>query len=186
MKKVIVIHGWEGTPNSDWFQWLKKELKKHNIQVEIPEMPETEAPKIESWVSLIKEKIKTADKDIILIGHSIGCQTILRAIEQSPETTQIEKIILVAGWFTLQGMETEEEEAIAQPWLETPINLDKVKKRVKKIVAIFSDNDPFVSLENVKVFKEKLGAEIIIQPGQEHFNNKTALIVLKKVLETGK
>ena len=59
--KVIAVHGWGGSPNANWFPWLKKELEKQNINVDVPAMPETEAPKIEVWVPLIKEKI-TADK----------------------------------------------------------------------------------------------------------------------------
>ena len=27
MKKVFIIHGWEGYPEEGWFPWLKKELE---------------------------------------------------------------------------------------------------------------------------------------------------------------
>ena len=27
MKRVYIIHGWEGYPEEGWFPWLKKELE---------------------------------------------------------------------------------------------------------------------------------------------------------------
>ncbi len=56
-------------------------------------------------------------------------------------------------------------------WEGNSQNYNKVKKSSKKITAIFSDNDHYVSLSNAKVFKEKLGAKIIIKENEEHFND---------------
>ncbi|MBU4141279.1 hypothetical protein KKE99_00155, partial [Patescibacteria group bacterium] len=27
-KRIFIIHGWEGAPESNWFPWLKKQLEK--------------------------------------------------------------------------------------------------------------------------------------------------------------
>ena len=75
--KAYLIHGWEGYPENCWFPWLKKQLEEKNYKVEVPEMPDTDHPKIESWVNKLKE-IVIPDEETILIGHSIGCQAILR------------------------------------------------------------------------------------------------------------
>jgi predicted alpha/beta hydrolase family esterase len=32
MKRVIIIHGWEASPESNWFPWLKNELEKKGIR----------------------------------------------------------------------------------------------------------------------------------------------------------
>jgi len=183
VKKVIVVHRWDGSPSADWYPWLKEEVEKKNIQVFIPEIPDPSKPKIEKWVSFLKKEIKDIDEETFFVGHSIGCQTIMRYLETVEEKTKIGGVLFVAGFFTLNKLETEEEKTIAKPWLERPINTEKVKKRVKQIRAIFSDNDPFVPVSNAKQFQEKLGAKTLIEKKQGHFNDDTAPIVLKILLE---
>ena len=149
-------------------------------------MPDPAHPKIEEWVGKLKQEVKNPDEHTYFIGHSIGCQAILRYLETLPEKTKVGGVFCVAGWFMLQGLETAEEETIAQPWLERPINSESIRKKVRQITAMFSDNDPFVSVANAKRFEEMLGAKTIIAERQGHFNEKTAPLVLKIALEMTK
>jgi predicted alpha/beta hydrolase family esterase len=49
--------------------------------------------------------------------------------------------------------------------------LEKIKDRSKNgFVAIHSDDDPYVDLKYADVFKEKLGAEVIIKHNAKHFS----------------
>ena len=74
--------------------------------------------------------------------------------------------------------------------METPLDLNKVKSHLPKNVAIFSDNDPFVPLDNQDDFRDKLGSEIIIQHNMKHFSGSEGVtelpVVLKKILELAK
>ena len=38
MKRVFIIHGWGGNPETEWIPWTKKQLEKKGFQVEVPEM----------------------------------------------------------------------------------------------------------------------------------------------------
>lgn len=170
-KRVIIVHGWGGSPESDWMPWAKKELESKGYKVIVPAMPDTDYPKIEKWSPYLAEIISTSREDDILIGHSIGCQTILRYLESLPKNQKVDKVIMVAGFTTLKNL-TEEEIPIAKPWLEAPIDFAKVKQHANSFTAIFSDNDPVVPLEkNKKIFEEKLGAQIFIEHNKGHFNN---------------
>ena len=186
MKKVYLIHGWGGSDSSEgWFGWLKTELKKRDIEIIGFNMPNTDYPKIEEWVGYLKNNVKNIDKETYFIGHSIGCQTILRFLEELPEDVMVGGCIFIAGWFDLieTGDEAEEEKEIARPWVETPIDFEKVKKHTNDFLAIFSDNDPFVQVSESKVFKEKLGAEIIIKNKEEHFNQTQEIPEIIEFLE---
>src|SRR3989344_8188293 len=127
MKRLFIIHGWGGSPDEELHKYLKKELSKENFEVYFPEMPNTEEPKINEWVSHLKKTVQTPDKSTYFLGHSIGCQAILRYIESLPENTKVGGAIFLAGWFNLKNLESSEEE-IAKPWLETPINCKKILK----------------------------------------------------------
>jgi len=167
MKKVYLIHGWGGTGEGGWFDWLKSELEG-KADVVAFDMPDTENPKIEKWVGFLEKNVKP-DKETWFVGHSIGCQTIMRYLEKLPEGKKVGGCIFVAGWFNLKGLEKNEID-IAKPWLETRINFNKVKKHCNKFLALFSDNDPVVPLSDSKIFKEKLGAKVIVKHNEEHFN----------------
>lgn len=184
-KTVFIIHGWGGNPEEGWFPWLKKELEKKEFHVEVPLMPETDNPKIDTWVSFLRNTIKNPGKETYLIGHSIGCQAILRYLQEI--NVKIGGAVFVAGWLTLKGLETDEEWEIAKPWIETPIDFGKAKNTMAKCAAIFSDNDPFVPFDNSVIFKEKLGAKIIIEKQKGHFsgsdNVKKLPSALKELLE---
>ena len=172
MKKLYLIHGWGGTPSSEgWFGWLIKECEKRNIEIEIPAMPNTDEPKIEEWVGKLKEVVET-NNETYFVGHSIGAQAILRFLETLPEEKKIAGAAFVAGWFNLkeEGYESPEEKAIAKPWLETPINYNKIKSHTNNFLAIFSDNDPYVPITDAELFKQKLNTKTITKHNEEHFN----------------
>src|SRR3989344_8692940 len=184
MKRVFIIHGWEGFPEEGWFPWLKKELEAKGFMVQVPAMPNTAEPKIESWVPFLQELIGTPDEDTYLVGHSIGCQTVIRYLSSLREDIKLGGVVLVAGWLLrLIGDMSEDEIKIARPWIETPIDLENVKNHTKSIVAVFSDNDEFVSLDNIDVFKEKLGARTILEHDKGHFSQETGIKELPLVLE---
>ena len=184
MKKAYIIHGWGGYPNECWFPWLKQKLEKQGFKVSVPKMPNTDEPKIEVWVPFLKNLVKTPDEETYLIGHSIGCQTILRYLESLPENTKINKAVLVAGFVHLTEKVTknQEEKDIAKPWLETPINFKKINSHVNKITAIFSNNDPYVPLSDSKIFKEKLNAEIIVLNNKGHIGREDNVKELPEAL----
>ncbi len=172
-KRIYIIHGWDATPASDWLPWLKKELEKLSYLVIVPAMPDTSAPDIDKWVGCLNNELRDPDEEVFLVGHSIGCQTIMRYLEILPKPMKIGGVLFVAPWFNLTNLEDAESEAIAKPWLTTPIDTNKVKNTARKFTAIFSDNDPWVPLENKELFEQKLGAKIIVQNNAGHFSSDT-------------
>ena len=183
MKKVVfIIHGWEGYPEEGWFLWLKKELESRDYQVKVPSMPKPETPKIKAWTSFLQQQAPKPDQNTYFVGHSIGCQTIMRYLELLPGKTKVGGVVFVAGFFDLVGLTKKEIETI-RPWLESPIDTQKVKQRTKKISAIFSTNDLWVPLSQAEVFKNRLKAKIIIERDKGHFSGEDKVIKLPSVLE---
>lgn len=187
-KRVFIVHGWDGYPEEGWFPWLKKELKMKGFEVQVPQLPDAGNPRIENWVPKLAEIVGAADENTYFVGHSMGCQTIARYLETLPESVKVGGAIFVAGFFKrLTGLENQSEENIKKHWLDTPISLTKVRIHLPKSVAIFSDNDPFVPIDNQDDFRDKFGSEIIIKGKMKHFSGETGTtelpIVLEKILE---
>lgn len=183
-KRVIIVHGWGGTPQENWFPWLRKELESKGFEVIAPQLPDPENPRIFNWIPKLAEVVGRSDENTFFVGHSMGCQTIARYLEALPENKKVGGAIFVAGFFKrLTGIEDGEKE-IEKHWLDSPIDFKKVKSHLSKSVAIFSDNDPYVPLDNQNDFKDKLGSEIIIERNMGHFNKSNGVTELPIALES--
>jgi predicted alpha/beta hydrolase family esterase len=206
-KRVFIIHGWGGSPQEGWFPWLSAELEKRGFAVQTPEMPDTDNPKIEAWISCLQRIVGKCDENTFFVGHSIGCQAVMRYLEKLSESekaggpariamparmTHVSVsggrnvaggAVFVAPWLVLSGLEDDEERFTSSPWITTPIDFGKVKARVEKIICIFSDDDPYVPLENIELFSGNLGAETIVEKNKKHFSGEDGFSELPVVLE---
>lgn len=184
-KRVFIIHGWDGYPGEGWFPWLKNELEKRGFVVFVPQMPKADEPRINNWVPALREVVGTPDENTYFVGHSMGCQTIARYLEGLEEGVKIGGAVFVAGFFKrLSNLEDDDTvRSVANEWLETALDLVKVKSHINKNVAIFSDNDPFVPLDNQEEYRDILGARIMVEQGKGHFSGNTGTTELPSALE---
>jgi predicted alpha/beta hydrolase family esterase len=134
-------------------------------------MPDSDNPKIEEWVGYLEKKIflNEIDENSFFIGHSLGCQTILRFLEKLPKSKKIGGCVFVAGFLNLINLSPDELE-IAHPWITSKINFERVLEHCNNFLSIFSTNDPYISLEESKKFKKNLNSKIIIKKNLGHFN----------------
>ena len=185
-KRVFIIHRWDGKPTSDWYPWLKKELEAKGLEVIVPEMPNAEEPKIEDWVNHLKSIVGIADENTYFVGHSIGCQTIMRYLETLDEIVKVGGALFVAGWFCMKNLESEEVTEIAKPWLETPIDLKKVKNSLNYLTVILSKNDPYNCVkENKEKFEKELNADrVIVLKNEGHFTEDDGITELPSALNS--
>jgi hypothetical protein len=181
MKRVFIVHGWGGYPEEGWFPWLKTELEKEGFAVQVPAMPHTDEPTITDWVAHLASVVGTPDADTYFVGHSIGCQTILRYL--AGINVPVGGTVCVAGFFELDNL-ADEDHRIARPWLDTPIDLAAIRRNCPRITAILSDDDPEVTLESSRAaFSEKLDARIIVEHAKGHFSASNDITELPSALQ---
>lgn len=182
MNKIYVVHCWEGTKDDGWYPWLDKKISDNENKVFRFNMPDTANPKIDSWVSELDKQVNQLDEHTFFVGHSIGCQTIMRYLEMK-DTKKIGGILFVAPWLDLlpEAVSDEESYNTAIPWLSTPINFKKIKSIAPKITCIFSDDDYFVSLAQEKKFKELLGAKTLIVKEKGHISAEDGIEELEDI-----
>ncbi|MBU4030828.1 alpha/beta hydrolase [Patescibacteria group bacterium] len=163
-KRVIIVHCWDGYPEYCWYPYVKRELEKEGFEVQVPAFPETGEPKLDKWLSVLEQKIGVPDENLYLVGHSVGCITILRYLEGLSHSQRIGGVILVAGFVDDLGFKE------LKNFFRTDVLLDEIKNKSNHFVAIHSDDDPYVSLKYGDIFKEKLGAKLIIKHKAKHFS----------------
>ena len=151
-----------------------------DFHVEVPPMPTPESPNMETWVPFLSKVIGKPDTDTILIGHSIGCITILRYLETLEKGERIGGAVLVAGFTDNLGYKE------IQNFFQKPIDWDKIKQHCTKFVAIHSTNDPYVKLHHGDIFKEELKAKLIIEQEKGHMGGSDDMKELPSVIESVK
>ncbi len=135
-------------------------------------MPDTNHPRISEWVQYLARQIGKPDQDTFLVGHSMGCQAILRHLGTTDG--RIGGILLIAGFVSIRkGAITDGNDIeMMDPWVKTAIDWQKARSNAGSSVLVLSDNDPYIDVSDADVFREKLGARIIIIPNAGHFTAK--------------
>lgn len=165
MKRVIIIHCWGGSPDYAWYPWAKTELEKKGYAVQVPQMPDTDEPKLSTWLPYLQEIIGKPDGELVLIGHSLGTVAIMRYLETLQGDEQIGKVVLVAGFTDQLGFKELEN------FFETRLDFAKIKGKSRHgFTAIQSDNDPYISAQYGNRLREELGAKIIIKHQAGHMS----------------
>lgn len=177
-KRLFIVHGWMGSAAEPLMVWLGGEGRRLGFETTVVEMPNPTVPTIDAWVKRLDEVVMYPDENTYFVGHSIGFQTILRYI-QSADSLKTGSILGIAPWFTLTGIDDPTDKDIVRPWLDNPIDFQKIKRVVPSVTAIFSDNDPFVPIaENTELFKKNLNATCITESGKGHFEEKDGVVDL--------
>jgi uncharacterized protein len=168
MKHVVIVHGWKGKPDSNWKPWLKKELDTlGDYKVDLPSMPDSHHPVASAWVEKLAEVVGAPGIDTYLVGHSLGCITILRYLETLQKGEHIGGVILVAGF----GQVFDSYHGQHDSFFDHELDWKKIRTHCRQFVAIHSDNDSSIKLNQMELFKHELGAKGIVESGLGHFGS---------------
>ncbi len=169
--KVYIVPRWSGNAHSDWYDWLGEQIQsKHGLDCTVLAMPNWDHPKVEEATEFLHQNVGQPDASTILIGHSVGCQAILRFLEAAIATdasTKVGGLLLVAGWF-----EVDEVWDDVLPWIENEsLNYPALRQAIGYTKVILSDNDPFTSdyARNAELWKTRLDATVHTIPPKSAF-----------------
>jgi predicted alpha/beta hydrolase family esterase len=184
-RALVIVPRWAGRPDTDFYSWLEAQLReaapRHGLSsVRALDMPNPAQPTIDAWVGALAAAVGPAPApSTVLMGHSVGCQTVLRYLATLPPGHTLEGALLVAGWW-----EVDKPWESIVPWIETPVDLTRVRAAARKLVVLLSDNDPFTAdhVRNRRLWEERLGATVVLAPGARHFNNPREPAVLEALL----
>ena len=187
MKRLFIIHGWGGSSKEPMIAWLGKVGREIGFETAVLDMPNPAVPTIDAWTKHLEDNVYYVDQDTYFIGHSIGCQAILRYLEMN-KGSALGGAMLIAPWKQLTGINQQENQDIARPWTDRPIDFSAIRSMNGKFVTIFSDNDKFVPLEvNKEIFEKGLNpVKIIVEQNKGHFSEEDGVVdlpVVKEILE---
>ena len=162
-KNVFIFHGIYGSPDENWFPWLKSELEAKGCVVHIPHFPTHENLKPEDWWKAFEPYEKHLDDDSILIGHSLGCAFALKVIEKHP---------VKAGFFVAPafGKTQNEFTPMMAPIADQEFNWEMIRSHCPQSVIFHADNDPYLPKEKAEELAHQLHSQVTWISSAGHFN----------------
>ena len=180
MKNVFIIHGTEGYPEENWFQWLKEKLEKEGYEVFVPHFPSPPKipAKIAEWFEVLDKYQKHINRDTVLIGHSLGGTFTLRTLEKLKKPVEAAVFIgTPIGVHPILNYERDENfSGFVFDW-------ETIRKNAKQFLVFQSDDDPYVSLGNGEELAQNLGVELTFVPNAGHFNSNAGYTEFELLLE---
>jgi predicted alpha/beta hydrolase family esterase len=179
ISRYIIVHGTKGSPDGNWFPWLRAKLCERGAEVTVPQMPTPEGQTLDNWLNSFAQQVGEVDKACCIIGHSIGASFLLRHLERSQ--TPIGASIFVAGLLGQIGI--PEYDNLNQTFVSGEYNWEIIKRNAGSIVCMMGDNDPYVPLSQPTEMAQRLGVEPCIIVGGGHLNAECGYSEFPELLE---
>ncbi len=179
---AVLVHGWRGWPENAWFPWLRMQLEARGWTVIVPALPNPMVPERTAWVAAVEMAIQSVidggvpASKITLVGHSLGCLTILRALERH-EGKPFANVVLVSGFgrnFGAFGL---------GPWFDHPLKFDLIRATSKRWGVLHGEGDVIVPVQEGKWLADQLGVPVTRTEWPGHFMHEEGVTQLPEVLD---
>lgn len=176
-RNVLIFHGTGGSPEINWFPWLKNELEKRDCQVFVPRFPTPNGQSLNSWLKVLNDYQQYINSDTILIGHSLGGLFLTRIMERLENP--VFAAFFVSASIGVKPIKFYESDRI---FSDFDFDWEKIKSNAKNFFVYHSDNDPYVCLGNGEELAKKLGVELSFIPQAGHLNSESGYTKFDKLL----
>ena len=164
MKNAIILHGTLGSPDGNWFKWLKNEIEKRGLQAWLPQLPHADQPSLADWYAFIQKECPfVINEDTLIVGHSSGA--ILALIIAQNNKEKIGAIVDVSV-FHDNSLQWEPNNKL----FDIEFNWQAIRQSTNKLLFVHSDDDPYIPLNQAQFVADNCGAELMLIPAQGHFN----------------
>jgi predicted alpha/beta hydrolase family esterase len=178
-RNVLIFHGTAGSPEENWFPWLKEKLEKKGCCVVIPRFPTPEGESLHSWLEVLKKHKDMIGDNTTIVGHSKGGLFTLRVLEQLD--IRIDATFLVSAPIGIKPILYYKEDAAFSPGFN--FDWKTIKNNSKKFTVYHSDTDPYVCLDNGKELAKILNVELQFIPQAGHLNAESGYVKFDKLLK---
>ena len=187
-QKVLIIHGFEGSSDSNWYPWFKKELETYGFDVIIPDMPSPDHPKLKEWLDELIRITKDFDENDIIIGHSLGGKAALHLAEK----LKTNSVYLVApvtcmrlDWPFYKKKWPDSDIDALKKFTMINYDLSKIEANTRRKVLILSDNDPYIPVRTQDNF-DKNKWEIKILSNKLHIQDPLFIELFQEIIKDKK
>ena len=167
IKRFIILHAKGASPDTDFYQWLKKQLEQRGYEVDVPLLPNAEAPDDDKQTEFVLKNCKI-DETTALVGHSFGCIVALRLLERGKKAG---RVTLVGPGFYGEFVDGKERPTVTAA-LRKGFDFRLIKQNCKAFVVLHDINDPVIPPKDAEAMSEHLGCTLLkVTANTGHFNS---------------
>jgi len=176
MKRAVILHGTDGSPDKYWQPWLKKQLEKHGYEVYAPLLPDNKRPNRKTYSQFLRDS-GWDFTDNIVIGHSSGSTSLLNLLHED-WFPKIKATVLVGTFLNerlLEGVEWYEKGQFDDLFLDK-YDPAVIKKKAGKVIMLHGAEDPYCDYGDAESFAKLVDALFITVKDAKHFTGNVAEI----------
>ncbi|MBI2989671.1 MAG: alpha/beta fold hydrolase [Candidatus Magasanikbacteria bacterium] len=164
-RNYILVHGYGGTGDSNFFSALKTELESEGHTVFCLTLPNTDEPRVDEQVAYILQHTKI-DRDSVLLGHSLGGAVIMKLLEQTNQ--QVAKVVFTDA-FCKPHFEDLKRKAVEES-CDWNFDFEKIKSLADEFVMLVDDRYQTVSKKHSEFMRGVFDARLLVtHPKEWHF-----------------
>ncbi len=180
MKNYFIIHGSFGNSQENWFPWLENEIlrggEKRCFNLDFPIGVNKQT--YQNWEMVLDSIKRFINEDSVFFCHSISCIFLVKYCVK--HNLKIGKAVFVSGFNHYLGLDEDFDDVNCTMFTN---RTNEFKKLCKERVCFFSYNDPYVTLEKLQEFAEKVDARKVVVKDAGHFNKASGYTKFGELLK---
>lgn len=181
MKSAVLLHGTGGSPEGNWFPWLKKQLEDGGYEVWAPALPGNETPNRQTYNDFLFSS-GWDFTDNIVIGHSSGAVSVLNLLLDK-RCPHIKLGVPVGAWAHMRDSDLESPDRFEALFPPDGFDFGRLKQQVDELVYIHGDNDALCPIDQARWLAEQTDSEFIVVPGGGHFRGSEGFMELPEIVQ---
>lgn len=170
--RVVIVHGSYGSPERNWFPWLKQQIETMGSTALVPKFPTPDGQNLTAWAEAFRSEAGALTPETILVGHSLGAGFVLNLLQESP--VQIRAAFLIAGFLGTLGL--PDYDRINATFVCREFNWPLIKQKAGTIIVMNGDDDPYVPVAKGRALADALAVSLHVVPGGGHLNAECGYI----------
>ncbi len=162
--RIILVHGFNASPEMNFHPWLARELRAKGYEVIAPTLPLKSGEEFNLPLVLeeMQRQVGFLKSDDILLGHSLGALIIFQYMESIEMTETPRAAILVAAPFKVMKPELRRLFLV-------DLDADVAMWKAREIIIVHSKDDTLVPIEHGRKLAEYFRAQCIETNGNGHY-----------------
>ena len=177
----FIIHGSFGSPFSNWFPYLRKQIESKGLGVYTPDFPiGVGYQNYNNWSKLLKVYLDAnlINENTVIFAHSIAPVFICKFLIENK--IKVKRLVFVCGFNNYLVIDDDYDAVNKSMYLN---NLEDIKNYCDDIVCYYSENDPYVKYDAEKEFADTItNNQVIIKDGG-HLNSESGYEEFSELLK---
>lgn len=184
MKRAVLLHGTDGSPEYHWFPWIKNLLEQAGYQVFAPELPNNHRPNRFTYEDFLRSS-GWDFTDNILVGHSSGATTVLNLLS-SDWFPHVKTAVLVGTFLDeklvkdIDGFENDQFEQLFLPDYDPEL----IRSKSDHFIFVHGSDDPYCDIDDARTLCEEIGGTFITIENGKHLNRDTGITEIPELVKS--